>query len=562
MPLQDILVVEDRADWQTIVRTDLQHAGYTAHAAQSYAEAVAALHTRHFALAIIDPVLDITNRFNRDGLSVLQQICTSYPTMPIMIITGSLTRDVQQSLQHLCPDAPVLLKECWDSRTFTDLVHQLLGTEHPAPVPDAPDALPTTPESSDQPPTPPPPTAGSPRVLLVENRPDWQTIVIRVLEQAGCSWRMAANAHTALHELEQERFHLVVLDLKLQANDLPLPSSEGWLLLDHVIEAHPTTRVLILSGKACPGDVAELLTRYPIIGFIEKQRFTPQALLDAVAEATRAPQVHIQTLGTFRVWRNGQEIGCWERPQAETLVKMLLARRAQGSRVMAVDELITRFWPDENEHNGRKKLLPLISNARRTLEPDIEPRDSHFILRQAGGYFFDLGTHVTWDVLQFRSHVHRGLHAAANQQWQTAVEELEQAQAHYSGDFLAEDRYSDWAIEVRRDLTGTYCSALTVLAESYTALGNTPAAIATCEAVLHKDPLRESIYRRLMGLYVAHGDKGQALKVYRDCKLLFEDLFGEQPSPLTHQLAQAIASDNPIALERERWLHHEGRLAE
>src|SRR5690606_13499287 len=135
----------------------------------------------------------------------------------------------------------------------------------------------------------------------------------------------------------------------------------------------------------------------------------------------------------------------WERPQAETVVKLLLVRQARGGRASAADELITRLWPDADEESGRKKLLPLISNARRTLEPDIEPRDSNFILRCSTGYFFDLSGSVTWDLLEFRQRLRLGRQWLAEERWEDAIAELEQGSALYQGDFMAEDRYADWA---------------------------------------------------------------------------------------------------------------------
>jgi DNA-binding SARP family transcriptional activator len=345
----------------------------------------------------------------------------------------------------------------------------------------------------------------------------------------------------------------VILDLKLQDNDLPITSSEGWLLLDYLVETQPNSRVLILSGKACPGDVADLLTRYPVIGFIEKQRFAPQAVIEAVAQATQAPTLRLQTFGQFRIWRDNQAITTWERPQAETIVKLLLVRRAQGGRAVAADELITRLWPDADEESGRKKLLPLMSNARHTLEPDIEPRDSHFIVRSSNGYFFDISGPVTWDLLQFREHIRLGQQLAQELRWEAAVSELEKGRALYVGDFLAEDPYVDWVIDLRREIVSDFCDGLICLSDCYTALRQFAPAIDACETVLRKDPLREQVYRRLMCLHVCNGDKGQALRVYRDCTTLFEELFGESPTPLTSALVQAIARDDPTACELERW---------
>jgi DNA-binding SARP family transcriptional activator/ActR/RegA family two-component response regulator len=541
-----VLVVEDRADWQDIICQVIAEKGHITHSATTYQEAMVMLAAHPFDLAVVDPVLDASNRFNRDGLSVIQKIVELQPSLPIMVITGSLTHDLKASLQHLYPGAPVLFKERWDTTEFSHLVDQLMGVSASPEVADGAalatpvtDMVPAPESQSSQVP-------GHTRVLLVENREDWQQIVTAVLEEAGCFWRVARTAQEALREMEQESFHLIILDLKLQQPMLPLRSTEGWLLLDHLVETQPTTKIVVLSGKAGPGDVADLLTNYPIITFIEKQSFTPQALREALAQAVQTPELRIQTFGQFRLWCDGRAIEVWERPQAETVLKLLLVRRARGGRAVAADELITRLWPDSDEESGRKKLLPLISNARHTLEPDIEPRDSHFILRSSNGYFFDLGERVTWDLLSFREHLRQGRRLAREERWAEAAVELEKGRALYRGDFLAEDRYTDWVIDMRREIATDFCDLLTLLADVYALLGHYPQAIDAGEAALRKDPLLEGVYRRLMRFHYCQGEKGQALRVYRDCLKLFEELFGESPTLATRELYQAIANDKPV----------------
>lgn len=548
MPHQaNILVVEDREDWQEIVCQAILAEGHVPYRALSYREALEILETHQIDLAVIDPVLDRTNRFNRDGLSVIQKLNETQTGIPVIVVTGSLTHDLKASLQHLSPDTPVVAKERWNPADFHHLVQQVIGARQQV-VPAAEMDQPTLDAEAISLPLPPASeqAVGRPRVLLVENRADWQNIVAGVLAEAGYFWRLADTAQAALLEMEKESYHLVILDLKLRETNLPLRSNEGWLLLDYLVEARPKTKVLILSGRAGPSDVAALLTDYPIVGFVEKQNFTPQAIYQAVAQTVQAPELRIRTFGQFRLWRDSQAIGVWERPQAETVVKLLLVRRARGGRAVSADELITWLWPDSDEESGRKKLLPLISNARRTLEPDIEPRDSNFILRSANGYFFELSGGVTWDLADFRACLQAGRQLVEAERWSEAVAELEQGRSLYRGDFLAEDRYAEWAIEVRREIAADYRDLLMLLADGHAALGNYIEAIQVCEAALRKDPLLESVYRRLMRLHYCNGEKGQALKVYRDCLTLFEELFGESPTPATRQLYDVIANDEAI----------------
>lgn len=539
--MANILVVEDREDWQDIVSAALAEEGYTPYPVGSYEEATTALEKREFSLAIVDPVLDRDNRFNRDGLSVVQRIRELYPNMPVIIITGSLTHDLASTLQHICPRAPILSKESWDPETIRDLLYKLVGKQA---AEEWPDQTPQAGESS-RPASLPPETAatGRPRILVVENRQDWQSIVASTLDEAGYFWRVANDGQEALREMEQEHFHLVILDLKLRQNDLPLRSNEGWLLLDHIVETWPKTKVVVLSGRAGPGDVATLLTHYPIVRFIEKQSFSPEAIHEAVAQATQSPNLRIQTLGQFRIWRDDQPIEVWEQPQVEMIIKLLLARRARGGYAVAADELITRLWPDASEESGRKKLLPLISLARHALEPHLTPRDSSFILRSANGYFFDLSGKVAWDLIELRDHWHQGQEWGRERKWEKAIDALKKGRSLYRGDFLAEEQNADWILDIRRQIAAEFCDLLIHLADAYAALGQYPQAIATCEVALNKDPLLESVYRRLMRFHYCNGSKNQALKVYRDCRKLFGELFGESPTPTTVELYEAITND-------------------
>ncbi len=356
--------------------------------------------------------------------------------------------------------------------------------------------------------------------------------------------RLANTYESALAYLDKEPFRVVFLDMRLREFDLPVRGGSGWELLDYLVEQRPRTKVIVLSGRATAGEAARLVRDYPIAAFIDKGEEDVEAqILEAVRQAMQSPSLRIQTFGQFKVWRNGQLIDHWERGQAETVVKLLLTRRVAGGRAVCPDELIEWLWPESDPESGRKNLLPLVSNARRTLEPDIEPRDSNFILRSSSGYYFDLSGDVTWDVLDFRRLAQEGAARQRVGEAAVAVTAYEAAHALYVGDFMAEDRYAAWAIPQRQVLQNEYRDLLANLAEAYAAQGLYADAIRASEAALEVDPLLESVYRQLMRYHYRAGDKGQALKVYRNCAKLFDELFGEGPTPQTRRLFEAISND-------------------
>ena len=90
---------------------------------------------------------------------------------------------------------------------------------------------------------------------------------------------------------------------------------------------------------------------------------------------------------------------------------------------------------------------------------------------------------------------------------------------------------------------------LASLAEAYSALGRYRDAIGAGEAALEVDPLLESVYRQLMRYHYCAGDKGQALKAYRNCAKLFDELFGEGPTPQSKHLFEAISNNAELRCE-------------
>ena len=123
------LIVEDLDFWQDTLHEILADAGCRVWIASSYTEALNALTENEFHLAMIDPVLDDTNRHNRDGLRVLQHILDNWPDMCTIVITSSDPRHIRRDVDEMSADVPVLWKDEWDDDRFLAIVRHFLAKE-------------------------------------------------------------------------------------------------------------------------------------------------------------------------------------------------------------------------------------------------------------------------------------------------------------------------------------------------------------------------------------------------------------------------------------------------
>lgn len=128
-PLLRALIVEDLGFWQDALREVLVDAGCRAWIASNYAEAMDALTRNEFDLAMIDVVLDDTNRHNRDGLRILRHILDRRREMCAIIVTSSDPKRIQREVNDISPDVPVLWKDEWDDEQFLAIVHDFFTKE-------------------------------------------------------------------------------------------------------------------------------------------------------------------------------------------------------------------------------------------------------------------------------------------------------------------------------------------------------------------------------------------------------------------------------------------------
>ena len=191
-----------------------------------------------------------------------------------------------------------------------------------------------------------------------------------------------------------------------------------------------------------------------------------------------APLV-IQTLGGFKVVRDGEPVTNWPSKKARTLLKILIARRG---RPVARDELMELLWPGEDPVKLPNRLSVALSALRGVVGADAIDADNAAVS-------LDL-EHADVDVERLLS-------------------DPAQAEAIYAGDFLEEDRYEDWATDLREQAREAYASALRTRARE---TRDNDEAVRTYLRLLEHDRWDASAHRELIARLDGAGRHGEAIR--------------------------------------------------
>jgi len=111
------------------------------------------------------------------------------------------------------------------------------------------------------------------RVLVVDDLPDARATLSGLLSDEGYDVRSASSRAEALQVVDAERFHVAILDVRLDETDEN--NQDGLLLMHEVRKKDPTIAIIILTGHANVKMVQEALQPNregvsPAFGFLEK----------------------------------------------------------------------------------------------------------------------------------------------------------------------------------------------------------------------------------------------------------------------------------------------------
>jgi DNA-binding SARP family transcriptional activator len=82
--------------------------------------------------------------------------------------------------------------------------------------------------------------------------------------------------------------------------------------------------------------------------------------------------------------------------------------------------------------------------------------------------------------------------------------------------------------------------ALDALAERLTAAGRYPDATSAALAAVKAEPLRETAHAALIRVYLAEGNRAEALAAYQQYRALLRTELGLEPTPLIQALVKDL----------------------
>ncbi|MGH3695299.1 MAG: BTAD domain-containing putative transcriptional regulator [Pseudonocardiaceae bacterium] len=220
--------------------------------------------------------------------------------------------------------------------------------------------------------------------------------------------------------------------------------------------------------------------------------------------ARSAPAVFIQALGAFRVIRNGILVPniAWKSKKAGDLVKILVARRRSTPR----DQLMELLWPKVDPTVAGNRLSVLLSTVRDALQ--TYPAGDDPLVTTAGAVSLNRAQ-VSVDVEDFLAHATAALDAD-RAKTPDATARLEAAVAAYTGGFLEDDPYHDWACTLTEEVRATYIALLRALTARLRDAGDTDAAVRYTLRLLEQDCYDEETYLNLIRILLDAGRLGQA----------------------------------------------------
>ena len=213
--------------------------------------------------------------------------------------------------------------------------------------------------------------------------------------------------------------------------------------------------------------------------------------------------------------------------QGRLLLAFLGTRRTQP---VSKAQLADAIWSLRTPPSADAAINALVSKLRAALRKLGVPKP-YGVASDAGAYQFVVPD-VWIDTEEARTQVDRAEGALRTDLLSEAWASANVAAAIAQQPFLPDESLA-WVEQQRTHLQRVWCRALLALSVVSTRRGEHELGIQHARSALTAEPFDELACQALMRAHAAAGNRAQAMRVYANCRKLFRDELGAEPSSQT-----------------------------
>jgi predicted ATPase/DNA-binding SARP family transcriptional activator len=244
----------------------------------------------------------------------------------------------------------------------------------------------------------------------------------------------------------------------------------------------------------------------------------------------------IQLLGTPQFQLDDVPVAASRRAVVALLAYLAVTDREHPGQRSSRDALATLFWTDYDLAKG-------LANLRHTLWEVTKFIGEGWVTTEHETVFLNPKAELTLDAALFRSLV-----AQAKRESDPAgrIPLLAEAAKLYRDQFLSGftlkegASFNEWVLTNAESLRREFASALDMLVEDYSTVGQAQAAIPYAQRRIELNPLNEAAHQKLMWLYASTDGHTAALQQYRSLEKLLRKELNLDPQPETRELYKKI----------------------
>jgi DNA-binding SARP family transcriptional activator len=233
-------------------------------------------------------------------------------------------------------------------------------------------------------------------------------------------------------------------------------------------------------------------------------------------EASLKSEFEVSVLGSFRFLVGGKP-----RRGLPHGSQRLLAFLALRDRAITRTAVAGTLWPEASEDHAHASLRSALSRLNGIKRTVVRVTSQELAL--ADGVFVD--------IRDARLLAHRLLNPGTGRDRDVD----DRAISILSVDLLP-DWYDDWAVVEAEEWRQLRLHSLDALAERLTVAGRYADATSAALAAVKAEPLRETAHAALIRVYLAEGNRAEALSAYQHYSALLRTELGLEPTPLIQSL--------------------------